>query len=176
MEDSRNLEDRLKGLSEAEIIDELDKTGSNLVVAIENLERDFNMGTIVRSANAFGVRDIYIIGRKQWNKRGAMMTYKYLRLHYLATVDEFVSIMNSQSRQIIVLDNIAGSTDMSKTQLSASSVIVFGSESNGVTAELAERADKIVAIEQFGSTRSLNVGVASGIAMYEWTRRFRLNS
>ena len=128
MEDRRNVIDKFKGRSELEIIKDLDSEDHGLVIALENTERDFNMGTIVRSANAFGVRQIYVIGRRQWNKRGAMMTDKYLHITYLATTEEFVEKMR-------------------------------------------EEADKIVAIEQFGSTRSINVGAAATVAMYCWLQQ-----
>ena len=117
MEDTRNVIDKFKGRSEAEIVKELDAVDHGLVIALENTERDFNMGTIVRSANAFGVRQIYVIGRRQWNKRGAMMTDKYLHVHYVGSTAEFVELMRSKSRTIIAIDNIPGSVNMSETSL-----------------------------------------------------------
>ena len=106
MEDKRNVIDKFKGRSESEIINELDSEDHGLVIALENTERDFNMGTIVRSANAFGVRQIYVIGRRQWNKRGAMMTDKYLHITYLTTTEEFIEKMRNEGRAIIAIDNI----------------------------------------------------------------------
>ena len=100
MQDMRNVIDEFKGRSEAEIVNELDAKDHGLVIALENTERDFNMGTIVRSANAFGVRQIYVIGRRQWNKRGAMMTDKYLHVHYVGSTAEFVELMRSENREI----------------------------------------------------------------------------
>ena len=171
MEDKRNVIDKFKGRSESEIINELDSEDHGLVIALENTERDFNMGTIVRSANAFGVRQIYVIGRRQWNKRGAMMTDKYLHITYLATTAEFVEKMRNEDREIIAIDNIPGSVNMSQTSLPKRVVLVFGQEGPGISAELANAADKIVAIEQFGSTRSINVGAAATVAMYCWLQQ-----
>ena len=171
MEDKRNVIDKFKGRSESEIINELDSEDHGLVIALENTERDFNMGTIVRSANAFGVRQIYVIGRRQWNKRGAMMTDKYLHITYLATTEEFVEKMRAEGRKIIAIDNIPGSVNMSQTRLSKRAVLVFGQEGPGISAELAGAADQIVAIEQFGSTRSINVGAAATVAMYCWLQQ-----
>ena len=171
MEDKRNVIDKFKGRSESEIINELDSENHGLVIALENTERDFNMGTIVRSANAFGVRQIYVIGRRQWNKRGAMMTDKYLHIMYLATTEEFVEKMRTEGRKIIAIDNIEGSVNMSQTSLPKHAVLVFGQEGPGISAELAGAADKIVAIEQFGSTRSINVGAAATVAMYCWLQQ-----
>ena len=171
MEDKRNVIDKFKGRSESEIINELDSEDHGLVIALENTERDFNMGTIVRSANAFGVRQIYVIGRRQWNKRGAMMTDKYLHITYLATTAEFVEKMRNEDREIIAIDNIPGSVNMSQTSLPKCAVLVFGQEGPGISAELAGAADQIVAIEQFGSTRSINVGAAATVAMYCWLQQ-----
>lgn len=174
MQDNRNVIDEFKGKSEAEIIETLDQNGVELEIAIENLERDFNMGTIVRNANAFGVRRVHVIGRRQWNKRGAMATDKYLHVDYFQTVDEFVSEVKSTGRSIIAIDNVQGSVDLLRSDLPENAVLVFGTEGPGISAELLQRADQIIAIEQLGSTRSVNVGVASGVAIYEWLRRNNL--
>ena len=174
MQDTRNVLDEFKGWEHDAIVAELDKRGTGLEIAIENTERDFNMGTIVRSANAFGVRHVHVVGRKQWNKRGAMATDKYLHVHYYSSVKEFVAAMKQRDREIIAVDNIADSLPLGATKLPEHTVLVFGQEGPGISAELAATASKIVAIEQFGSTRSLNVGVAAGIAIYAWVRQHRV--
>lgn len=172
--DSRNVMDEFKNVDHDKIIAELDKRGVSLEIAIENLERDFNMGTIVRSANAFGVRRVHIIGRRQWNKRGAMATDKYLYVAYYKSIDEFAETAASAGKDIVAIDNIAGSLPLASSTLGGNVILVFGSEGNGISAELLARARQVVAIEQLGSTRSLNVGVAAGIAMYEWLRQNHL--
>lgn len=171
MEDSRNVTDEFKGMSEQAIIDQLDENGVSLEIAIENLERDFNMGTIVRSANAFGVRHVHVIGRKQWNKRGAMATDKYLHVHYYGSVQKFVDKMKNDKRQIIAVDIVPQAKFIHNVDLHENTVLVFGSEGPGISDELLAAADDIVAIQQLGSTRSMNVGVAAGVAMYEWLRQ-----
>jgi len=171
MNDTRNVLDEFKGMAHEDIVNILDAQGAGLEIAVENTERDFNMGTIVRSANAFGVRHVHVIGRRQWNKRGAMATDKYLHVHYYPNVGEFVVAMNERKRKIIAVDNIEDSVSISSVKLPTDAVLVFGQEGPGVSPELAGAAESIVAIEQFGSTRSINVGVAAGIAMYEWTRQ-----
>ncbi len=168
MNDIRNVIDEFKGKSEEEIINILDKNGIELEIAIENLERDFNMGTIVRSANAFGIRHVHVIGRRQWNKRGAMATDKYLHVQYHQTVKAFTSEMNRRNREIIAVDNVEGSAALGTAKLPKNSVLVFGAEGPGLSADMLKAARKTVAIEQFGSTRSINVGVAAGIVMYRW--------
>lgn len=171
MEDTRNVLDEFRGWEHDAIVAELDTRDTGLEIAIENTERDFNMGTIVRSANAFGVRHVHVIGRKQWNKRGAMATDKYLHVYYYPTVDEFATAMRDRERIIIAVDNVEGSVPLGSIELPGRAVLVFGQEGPGVSSELVERAEKTVAIEQFGSTRSLNVGVAAGIAMYAWLQQ-----
>ena len=152
-----------------EIVADLDASGSSLEIAVDNVERDFNMGTIVRSANAFGVRHVHIIGRRQWNKRGAMMTDKYLYVHYYTDVDTFMDGITG--KRLIAVDNVPGSIPIERVELPRNTVLLFGAEGPGIRHELLTRADSIVKIQQYGSTRSLNVGVAAGIMMYEWTRR-----
>lgn len=174
MKDTRNLIDSLKGKTINQIIDELDANNHGLEIAVENLERDFNMGTIVRNANAFGVRTVHIIGRRQWNKRGAMMTDKYLHVVYYEGVGEFINAMQARNKTVIAIDNVDGSSNLSSAPLPKNAVLVFGAEGPGVSNELLKMSSAVVAIEQFGSTRSVNVGVAAGIAMYEWLKQHRL--
>lgn len=170
MIDARNVSDEFKGLAHDDIVAELDKRGITLEIAIENTLRDFNMGTIVRSANAFGVRHVHVIGRKQWNKRGAMATDKYLYVHYYTTPEEFSREMKVQRKVIIAIENNVASEPLAATPLPKNAVFIFGQEGPGISPELLVVADKVAHIEQFGSTRSVNVGVASGIAMYEWLK------
>ena len=174
MDDTRNVIDAYKGKPIEEIVRDLDAHGVSLEIAVENLARDFNMGTIIRSANAFGVRHVHVIGRRQWNKRGAMMTDKYLHVHYHESVDDFAQAMTD--KEVIAIDNVDGSVPLASAELPSNAVLVFGSERDGLSQELLARAAQTVAIEQFGSTRSLNVGVAAGVVMYEWVCRNRLGS
>jgi tRNA G18 (ribose-2'-O)-methylase SpoU len=169
--DSRNVLDEFKGKSHAEILATLDGRGVPLEIAIENLERDFNMGTIVRSANAFGVRHVHVVGRRQWNKRGAMMTDKYLTVHYHESVDDFVTEIKKSGKELVAIENNVESVPLGEAKLVKNMVLLFGSEGSGISEELLSRVNKVVHIEQLGSTRSLNVGVAAGIAMYEWLRQ-----
>lgn len=171
MVDTRNVLNEFKDMPHDAIVSTLNKNGVDLEIAIENLERDYNMGTIVRSANAFGVRTVHVIGSKQWNKRGAMMTDKYLTITYHKTIDEFINTMHSMSRAIIAIDNTPGSKNLAESDLPKNCVLIFGAEGPGISDELLHKSDAVIAIEQFGSTRSVNVGVAAGIVMYEWLRR-----
>ncbi|OYX54098.1 RNA methyltransferase [Candidatus Saccharibacteria bacterium 32-50-13] len=168
-QDTRNVVDKYKGWSEEDIIVDLDRSRHALEIAVENLTRDFNMGTIVRNANAFNVAAVHVIGRRQWNKRGAMATDKYLHVYYHATIEEFVTAMGE--RRIIAIDNQPGAVSLPDAELPRDCVVVFGGEGPGLSPEMIAASQSMVAIPQFGSTRSVNVGVASGIILYEWVRR-----
>lgn len=171
MIDNRNVIDAYKGWSEADIISELDRHGLALEIAIENTLRDFNMGTVVRSANAFGVRHVHIIGRKQWNRRGAMATDKYLHLHYYPSISNFISAMKEKGYSIIALDNIPAAQPITSFRFPLKTALVLGQEGPGLSKEMLSMTAQTVNIPQLGSTRSINVGVAAGIGMYEYMRQ-----
>lgn len=174
MQDKRNVLDEFKGMPQDEIVEVLDTRGVELEIAIENTLRDFNMGTIVRSANAFGVRRVHVIGRKQWNKRGAMATDKYLNVYYHETPQEFAEKIRKKGKTIVAIENNVDSRPLAAKPLPQNAVLVFGQEGTGISKHLLEITDETVYIEQLGSTRSVNVGVAAGIAMYEWLRQWLL--
>jgi tRNA G18 (ribose-2'-O)-methylase SpoU len=140
-------------------------------VAIENYQHDYNIGTIVRSANAFNVAGVHIIGKRHWNRRGAMATEKYLQLFHHPSVEDFTQWAQANNQTIVGIDNIPGSKSLSSTKLTKNTVLVFGQEGPGLSPEMQDVCTQIIAIEQFGSTRSVNVGVAAGIILYEWVRQ-----
>jgi len=173
-EDTRNLVDQYKGMEVAAIASDMANKAFSVHVAVENLQHDFNIGSIVRSANAFNVASVHIIGKRHWNKRGAMATEKYLSLHHHTTVEEFTEWCMVNKLTIIGIDNVDGSKRLSQSELPVNCMLVFGQEGPGVSAELRAVCTKLIAIEQFGSTRSVNVGAAAAIVMYEWVRRNKL--
>lgn len=168
-QDTRNLRDEYKGLSNEQVFDELEKKRSALEVAIENVEHDFNVGTIVRSANNFNVQKVHIIGKHKYNRRGAMCTDKYLEVAYWPEVEEFLRDQKARGREVVAIEN---NTDRVKPlgdkKFVQATTLLFGSEGNGLTEEALAGADDVREIENFGSTRSVNVGVAAGIAMYAY--------
>lgn len=170
--DRRNVEDKYRYWTVEAIKNDLDTTRVDLHVAIENWQHDLNIGTIVRNANAFNVAAVHIIGKRHWNRRGAMVTDRYLSIYHHSTVEEFVQAVTD--RHIIAIDNQPGAARLSETVLPNKAVLVFGGEGPGLSQEMIEASERMVMIEQFGSTRSVNVGVAAGIVMYEWLRRYRL--
>ena len=173
MKDSRNLVDEFKNLPNEQIFATLEKSRSPLEIAIENLGHGFNIGSIVRTANSFNASVVHIIGKKKYNRRGAMCTDKYLKIVHHATLDDF--LQTQSGRELVAIEN---NTERSKPlhakHFTKNTTLLFGSENNGLTSELLTAANDVRYIESFGSTRSVNVGTAAGIAMYEYTRQILL--
>lgn len=171
-EDTRNLVDEYKGMSNEEVFDILDKKRNALEVAIENVSHDFNMGTIVRNANSFNVSKVHIIGKKKYNRRGAMCTDKYLEIIHWGSLDDFVDDQRERGRELVAIENNTERVlPLSEKRFQEKTTLVFGSESDGLSKEMIDACEDVREIESFGSTRSVNVGVAAGIAMYEWVRQ-----
>lgn len=172
--DKRNVLDTYHYWTVSAIKADLDESRIDLEIAIENLQRDYNMGTIVRAANAFNIKRVHIIGRKQWNKRGAMVTDLYMNIQYHDDIKAFAEAMARAKREIIAVDIVDGAKNLSETKLPTNAVLVFGAEGPGLSKEMLSTAKETVMIEQFGSTRSVNVGVAAGITMYAWLQQHAL--
>ena len=168
--DRRNVSDKYRYWKLDAIVADLDQSRSSLEVAIENLDHDFNIGSIVRSANAFNAQAVHIVGKKRWNRRGAMVTDRYLHVDNLATPEEFVSRMQERGKLIIGIDNVPGSTPIEEVELPRECVLVFGSESEGLSEPMRASCSAIHHITQYGSTRSINVGAAAAVAMWAWAR------
>ena len=163
--------DKYKGVSVEEIKKDLETSRHDFHVAVENFQHDFNIGTIARNANAFNAAGIHIIGKKHWNRRGAMKTEAYMNVFHHETVQDFIDWAKDNKFELIAIDNQKGAKNLNNAQLSKGSILIFGNESDGLSEEMIKACEEMIAIEQFGSTRSVNVGVASGILMYEFVRR-----
>lgn len=173
--DTRNLVDEYKGMSNEQVFEALSKKRNELEIAIENVEHDFNVGTIVRSANSFNASKVHIIGKRKYNRRGAMCTDKYLEIVYWADYKDFIQDQKKRGREVVAIENnTPRAQGLVSKKFVRETTLVFGSEGEGITQELLETSDDVRYIESFGSTRSVNVGVAAGIAMYEWVRQIVL--
>lgn len=169
-EDTRNLIDEYKGLENEQVFNALEKTRTPLEIAIENVEHDFNIGSIVRTANSFNVSKVHIIGKKKYNRRGAMCTDKYLKIVHHDSIEDFLK--TQENRELVAIENnTERAKPLNDKKFEQNTTLIFGSENNGITKELLELAHDVRFIESFGSTRSVNVGVAAGIAMYEYARQ-----
>lgn len=170
MDDTRNLIDKFKGQTNEQVFDALEKTRIPLEIAIENVEHDFNIGSIVRTANSFNVSTVHIIGKKKYNRRGAMCTDKYLKIVHHATLEDFLK--TQAGRELVAIENNLGrAKPLHDKSFIQNTTLIFGSENSGISPELLEKSTDIRFIESFGSTRSVNVGAAAAIAMYEYVRQ-----
>ena len=166
--DRRNVPDKYRYWTVEAIVADLDLTRSPLHVAIENWQHDINIGSIVRTANAFNVAGVHIVGKRDWNRRGAMVTDRYLHVFHHADVAEFERWASDAGVPIVGIDNIPGSTPLESAVLPRDCVMLFGQEGPGLSLEAQQACDRVLAITQYGSTRSLNAAAAAAIAMYQW--------
>jgi tRNA G18 (ribose-2'-O)-methylase SpoU len=166
--DTRNVIDRYRYWNMAAIVADLDEHRHPFHVAIENWQHDMNIGSIVRSANAFGADTVHIIGRKRWNKRGAMVTDRYQHVLHHSDVAAFVGWCATESLPVIAIDNVPGSVIIETFTFPERCVLLFGQEGPGLSDEAIAAADSIVEISQFGSTRSINASAAAAVTMHSW--------
>lgn len=166
--DTRNVVDKYRFWRHDAIVADLDTRRHPFHVAIENFQHDFNIGAVVRNANAFLASAVHIVGKRRWNRRGAMSTDKYQHIHHKPGIFDLAAWAKSENLHLIGIDNIEGSIPIGEAALPRDAVLLFGQEGPGLSIQAQEKCEMICAIPQFGSTRSVNVGVASGIAMYVW--------
>ena len=166
--DRRNVVDRYRYWTLEAIVADLDTRRHPFHVAIENWQHDFNIGTVVRAANAFLAAEVHIVGKRRWNRRGAMVTDRYQHVHYHPTPEALRAWADANDLPLIGIDNLPGSTPLEHNPLPERCVLVFGQEGPGLSDQMRPVLDQCRSIAQFGSTRSINAGVAAGIAMHSW--------
>ena len=170
--DRRNVLDEYRYWTVEAIVADLDTRRHGFHVAIENWEHDRNIGTVVRTANAFLAAEVHIVGKRKWNRRGAMMTDVYQHVRHHETVEDLVAWASDAGLTIIGIDNLPGSVPIETTELPETCVLLFGQEGPGLSPAAHDAAERTCSIAQYGSTRSINAGVAAGIAMHAWIRRW----
>ena len=171
--DRRNVVDRYRYWTMAAIVADLDARRHDFHVAIENWQHDFNIGTIVRSANAFLAREVHIVGNRRWNRRGAMVTDRYQHVVHHEDVPSLAAHLRDQPGGPVALwgiDNLPGSLHLETTEVPRRVCFLFGQEGPGLSAPAHEACDATFSIAQFGSTRSINASAAAAIAMHAWVR------
>jgi tRNA G18 (ribose-2'-O)-methylase SpoU len=168
--DTRNVTDDYRYWTMEAIVADLDTKRHDFHVAIENWQHDLNIGSIVRTANAFAARTVHIVGRRRWNKRGAMVTDRYQHVLHHPTIDDFVAWCSAEKLPIIGVDNVPGSAPIESAGLPRACVLLFGQEGPGLSPEAIAASDRVVEITQYGSTRSLNASAAAAIIMHSWIR------
>jgi tRNA G18 (ribose-2'-O)-methylase SpoU len=169
--DRRNVVDRYRYWTVEAIVADLDTTRHAVHVAIENLAHDFNIGSVVRTANAFNAASVHVVGRRRWNRRGAMVTDRYLHVAYDADAAALAAWAHDAGLVLVGVDNLPGSVPIETTDLPRDCVLLFGQEGAGLSDAAREACDLTVSIAQYGSTRSINVGAAAAIALHAWIRR-----
>ena len=169
--DRRNVIDRYRYWRIEAIVADLDTRRHDFAVAIENWQHDLNIGTVVRTANAFLAREVVIVGRRRWNRRGAMVTDRYQHIVHVASVAELIEHAEAGGYTVVAVDNLPGATPIETVDLPRRCLLLFGQESVGLSPEARQAATLVCSIAQYGSTRSINAGVAAGIAMHTWVRQ-----
>ncbi len=169
--DARNVVDAYRYWRRDAVAADLAARAHPFHVAIENFGHDHNIGTVVRTANAFGAAGVHIVGRRRWNRRGAMVTDRYLRLHHHETVAGLLDFARGHGLAVVAVDNVPGARRLETAELPRDCLLLFGQEGPGVSGGAHDGADLVVSIAQFGSTRSINAGVAAGVAMHAWIRQ-----
>ena len=168
--DRRNVVDAYRYWRRDAVVADLDARRHDFHVAIENFQHDHNIGTVVRTANAFAAQAVHIVGRRRWNRRGAMVTDRYQHVHHHADMVSLLDFATAEGLAVVAVDNTPGAARLETVSLPRRCVLVFGQEGPGLTEDARKQATKVVSIAQFGSTRSINAGVAAGIVMHAWIR------
>ena len=169
--DRRNVADRYRYWRLEAIVADLDGRRHPFHVAVENWQHDLNIGAVVRNANAFLAAEVHIVGARRWNKRGAMVTDRYQHVRHHPTLEAFAAWAAGASLPVLGVDNLPGSVAIDGYPLPERCVLLFGQEGPGLSEEARELSEAVLAIRQFGSTRSINAAAASAVAMHEWVRR-----
>jgi len=170
--DRRNVVDRYRYWTVEAIRADLDTRRHDFHVAIENWQHDFNIGTIVRTANAFLAAEVHIVGNRRWNRRGAMVTDRYQHLHHHPTPTELAAYLHEKGVTLLGIDNLPGSAHLETMALPRRVCFLFGQEGPGLSDAAREVCDGTFSIAQFGSTRSINASAAAAIAMHAWVRSY----
>ena len=169
--DTRNVVDRYRNWTVEAIVADLDARRHPFHVAIENFEHDMNIGSVVRSANAFLAAEVHIVGNRRWNRRGAMVTERYQHVRHHDSIEALVAWAAEAGLPLVGIDNVEGSVPIETYDIPRECVLVFGQEGPGLSPQAQAACVDLLAITQFGSTRSINAGAAAAVAMHAWVRR-----
>ena len=169
--DRRNVADRYRYWRHDAIVADLDTRRHPFHVAIENWQHDFNIGSVVRTANAFLAAEVHIVGRRRWNRRGAMVTDRYQHVRHHDSVQAFAAWCGQADLPMLGVDNLPGAVPIENARFPLACVLVFGQEGPGLTDDMRAACETTLSIAQFGSTRSINAGAAAAIAMHTWIRQ-----
>lgn len=169
--DRRNVADAYRYWTREAIVADLDRRRHPFHVGIENFAHDLNIGSVVRTANAFAAAEVHIIGRRRWNRRGAMVTDRYQHLRHHEDVEALAAWASGRGLPLLGVDNLPGAVPLETYQLPRACVLLLGQEGPGLSEPARRACAAVLSIAQFGSTRSINAGAAAAIAMHAWVRQ-----
>jgi tRNA G18 (ribose-2'-O)-methylase SpoU len=169
--DRRNVVDRYRYWRREAVVADLDERRHDFHVAIENWQHDFNIGSVVRTANAFLAREVHVVGNRRWNRRGAMVTDRYQHVRHHVDVPALAAWADAEGLALVGVDNLPGSVPLEETRLPRACVLLFGQEGPGLSDAARDVLPTVVSLAQFGSTRSINAGAAAAVAMHTWIRQ-----
>jgi tRNA G18 (ribose-2'-O)-methylase SpoU len=169
--DRRNVVDRYRYWTVEAIVADLDRSRHSLHVAVENWRHDLNIGSVVRTANAFNAATVHVVGNRRWNRRGAMVTDRYMHVIHHDDVADLLRWASERDLPVLGVDNLPGAVPLEGYRLPAACVLLLGQEGPGLSAAAHEACADVLSIAQFGSTRSINAGAAAAIAMHAWVRQ-----
>jgi tRNA G18 (ribose-2'-O)-methylase SpoU len=169
--DRRNVVDRYRYWRREAVVADLDERRHDFHVAIENWQHDLNIGSVVRTANAFLAREVHVVGNRRWNRRGAMVTDRYQHVRHHVDVPALAAWADAEGLALVGVDNLPGSVPLEETRLPRTCVLLFGQEGPGLSDAARDVLPTVVSLAQFGSTRSINAGAAAAVAMHTWVRQ-----
>jgi tRNA G18 (ribose-2'-O)-methylase SpoU len=171
---TRNIHDRYKESSTEDIKKDLQSRAFPAAVLMSQLSGDFNIGSVIRSANFHNLSKVFYYGKRRYDKRGAAGVYNYTDVIYLESFDQveelksqynFVALENNINRKIISIKDY---------QWIPNSLIIIGEENSGIEDNLLELCNDFIEIPSFGSVRSLNAASAATCAMYDYTSKIKI--
>jgi tRNA G18 (ribose-2'-O)-methylase SpoU len=167
----RYKDDRLVKWTTELIREDLQSKAFPYAVLMENFQGDFNLSSVIRSTNAFNGREVYFLGKKDWDRRGTVGTHHYTHVKRLKTREELLKLKETYT--LVALENtVPSSVDLADYEWPSNPLIVLGEEGVGITPETLALCDAFVYIAQHGSVRSLNAAVAGSIAAYDFVTKY----
>ena len=170
-----NVIERFKKNLAEEIRADLDERRTDVVMILQHINYNINIGTIIRSNNAFLGKEVFVVGRRRYDKRGSCGTYHYERVYHCDNLNEVVEYLHSLGYTIYAVDNIMeyNPINIMDEKFPKKSAFLFGEENGGLTQEEIELCDKMIYIQMYGSVRSLNVACAATVVEYEYSKQWR---
>lgn len=166
-----NVHDELKNFTPEEVKDIVQQRTIPAAIAMHNVYGNLNLGSIIRTANFLGFREVLYYGRRKWDRRGAVGTYHYTEVSYFEDEETFLRAISERQYNLVALENnIKYTTPIEKFIWPENPCILVGEENSGLTEHILDQCYGAVEIQGRGSVRSLNVSTAAAVAMYECAR------